>query len=100
MRFALVLLPLVAIGCVTAANDNKSSGTAPGAASAIQPHDGPINGHWREWVKPAPQDQPQPKFFCAKGELTADPVWLGSVHTFAWEVANEGRAPLKMHVDT
>ncbi len=87
------------LGCQNPRMDPTQAATS-GERAAAPEQAGPVAGQWKEWLEPFPADQPQPRFACARPEYTAEPVWYDRRITYSWEVANEGEAPLKLHVRT
>jgi len=59
---------------------------------------GPADGNWKRWLAAAPAGQPQPRFVCERPIENIGPVWAGVTTTFGWEVANAGKAPLRIEL--
>ncbi len=49
-------------------------------------------------LTPPPLDAPQPKLVIKEREVTRDDVWRGQKVTFKFTFANEGKAPLDIHL--
>ncbi len=87
-------------GCQNPPHGSNVEPLAVDGVPGIQASDVPARGKWKEWLEPAPTDQPQPEFWCARPDYTAAAVWYDRETDFSWEIANNGWAPLRMHVDT